>query len=123
MTTYALVSPENIVARFATDIDPSTGTKPGWRWLPVEDTVPVADASQVLEGPIITIDEKRVTRVWSVRDKTAEEIAAEKDQRIERSEPAIVLAVLLDHENRVRALEGKAAVTLAQFKRALRSVA
>lgn len=34
---YALVSPENVIDRVQSDavIDPKTGTKPGWRWLPV----------------------------------------------------------------------------------------
>ena len=37
MTDYALVGPENQIDRVQSDqiIDPATGTKPGWRWLPV----------------------------------------------------------------------------------------
>jgi len=37
MTDYALVSPEGQIDRVQSDrtIDPTTGTKPGWLWLPV----------------------------------------------------------------------------------------
>lgn len=74
MTAYALINPDDEIDRIASDIDPETGTKPGWRWLPVEDTRNSYDAAlQVESGPVITVLANSVTRVWTVRDKTTEE--------------------------------------------------
>jgi hypothetical protein len=125
MTEHALVSSVDVIDRFASNIDPTVQTKPGWRWLPVEETNPPFDpATQVQTGPVVTVEAARVTRVWTMRDKTAPELAAgidaEKESTLDRFD-VLAFKVLFDHENRLRALEGKAAITAAQFRAALKA--
>lgn len=122
MTEYALVDPNNAVNRTATNVDPTVQTRSGWRWLPVEVTNPSFDpTTQVSEGPVITVLADKVTRVWTVRAKTAAELDADKDAVLTAYD-MLSFKVLFNHENRVRTLEGKAAITAAQFKAALKAL-
>lgn len=119
---YALVDDKGNIDRFATNIDPKVATRHPWRWLPAPHAVkPAHDPeTQVVEGPTRTVGAD-VTESWVVRDKTAQELAAGKDTILSRVDVA-ALAVLLNHENRVRALEGKVAITAAQFRTALKAM-
>lgn len=68
----------------------------GWKWLPVEDTDPPYNAqTQVKEGPAVTIQPAKVVRIWTVRDKTAQELDTEKEAEIGslRVIRAVVLAI------------------------------
>lgn len=122
MTEYALVGPGGAIKTTATNVDPTVATRAGWKWLPVEVTSPACDpATQVSEGPVVTVLTDKVTRVWTVRDKTAAELDADKDSVISAFD-VLAFKVLFNHENRVRALEGKAAVTAAQFRTALKAL-
>src|SRR3990172_8728216 len=77
MSTYALVGPDNQIDRVAGDIDPTTGTKPGWRWLVYEEIEAKFDpATQVKEPPGITITAEKVTKTHVVRDMTTRELEA-----------------------------------------------
>lgn len=128
MTLYALVSPTNEISRYASDseVNPQVGTKPGWRWLTVVDTSPSFDpALQVRTGPAFAFTSTTVERTWTVRDKTAGELAADADTRKEQqldAFDALALKALFNHENRVRALESKAPITAAQFRAALKAM-
>ncbi len=52
----------------------------GLRWRPVADTDPPFDgATQKRTGPVVNVKADDVTRVWTVTDKTAQELDAEKD--------------------------------------------
>lgn len=82
MTEYALCGPSGEITVYGTsaNIDPTVQTKPGWRWLPVEVTNPSFNsATQVKEGPVVTVLADKVTRVWTVRAKTAQELADDVD--------------------------------------------
>jgi hypothetical protein len=97
----------------------------GIKWLPAPVVAPPAydAATQVLAGPTVTIGETEVTTSYSVRDKTAQEIAAEADADKEarlNSVDLFVLKTLCDHESRIRVLEGKSAITLAQCRAAIK---
>lgn len=65
---------------------------------------------------------------WAAAAKAqrdADEAAARKAMVVELGDKDVLqplFRVLFAHENRIRALEGKAAVTLAQFKTALRNL-
>ncbi len=79
---YALVGPDDTIDRIASDIDPKTGTKPGWRWLPYEVVGAVCDgATQVREQPSVDVLEGKVVAREKVRDKTAKEIAADEARK------------------------------------------
>jgi hypothetical protein len=120
MAEFALINPHGEIDRTARDIDPTVPTKAGWRWIPVEITRPSTSSTQILEGPVVTILDDKVTRIWSVRERTADELEAIKDRQVDGVNQ-LTVAIGLDHENRIRALEGKPAVTLAQFRAALKA--
>ncbi|MGV8838984.1 MAG: hypothetical protein ACWA6X_01630, partial [Bauldia sp.] len=100
--------------------------------LPVEVTDPPFDpATQVRTGPVLTIEATRVTRVWTVRDKTAEELAAaleaardfgiapmDKEGRFERAFALLFLDELNHHAAKLQQVLTAAAQTtsLADFK-------
>jgi hypothetical protein len=72
---YALVAPDNSIPIFNSSVDPNVATKPGFRWLPVITTDPPCDtATQIKTGPVITVLANSVTRVYTVRAKTQQEL-------------------------------------------------
>lgn len=119
---YALVDQANaILERRDFAATPNDPTGKGWRWLPVVITKPAFDpTTQVQTGPVITVEASRVTAVWTVRNKTAQELDDEKTERVNAVD-FLTFEVAFDHENRIRALEAKAAITRAQFKAALKA--
>lgn len=122
MTTYALVDPMNSVNRVAGDVDPGVRTRPGWRWLEVVSTPPTFDpVTQVREGPTYIVQASQVVEQYVVRDKTAQEIDAEKEQQLPEA-VGVVFRVLLNHENRIRALESRPQITPTQFRDALKAL-
>jgi len=58
---------------------PTLKSEKGIRWLELVVVDPVAGKDQVKEGPTIAISDTKYTRTWTVRDKTADELDAEKD--------------------------------------------
>lgn len=122
MPRYALVNPQDAVDRLATNVDPAVATKTGWRWLPCPDVArpPFDPATEVVEGPAYTVGASAVTEVWTKRPMTAQEIDARKEARLD-AEDRLHFEVHFDLENRVRALEGKAAITRAQYRAALKA--
>ncbi len=101
---------------------PPDMTRKGFAWLPIVITDPAFDSTtQVRTGPVTTVEALRVTRVWTVRAKTAQELDEDKTVRIEGADAALIIAIC-NHENRIRALENKAAITLAQCKSALKAL-
>tara|TARA_R100001244_G_scaffold56847_2_gene48382 strand:- start:844 stop:1233 length:390 start_codon:yes stop_codon:yes gene_type:complete len=49
------------------------------RWLELVVVDPSVGQDQIKEGPVISISDTKYTRTWTVRDKTADELDAEKD--------------------------------------------
>jgi len=79
---YALVSPEGSVDRIVGNIDPTVQTKPGWLWLPVEDT-PGPDYPGKLETASAerVVTDGKVATLWTVaRRPLPEQIQAVKDE-------------------------------------------
>lgn len=120
---YALVDDKGNINRFAVNIDPAVATRAPWRWLPApKGATPAHDvATQVVEGPVITIGAESVTEAYSVRAKTQQELIAEKDAAISRVD-MVALRVAFNHENRIRVLENKAEITMPQFLNALKAL-
>jgi hypothetical protein len=52
------------------------------RWLDLVIVNPVQGADQIKEGPTVHITDTTYTRTWTVRDKTNEELDAEKDDEV-----------------------------------------
>ncbi|HQR39317.1 MAG TPA: hypothetical protein PLF26_13070 [Blastocatellia bacterium] len=125
MALFACVDQANTILKYI-----EQGTQPpdpvgkGWKWLPVVDTNPaITDAAtQVKEGPVITVNPNtNVTRVWTVRSKTAPELDAEKQANVDGID-RVLLEIAFNHENRIRTLAGQGAVTRAQFKAAIKAL-
>lgn len=121
MTIFALVNPKNEVVQRASNIDPSVQTKSGFRWLPVVVTGDddFDGEAQTKSGPVVTVEADRVVESYTVKGLTAEEIDARKVRKVDTF---TTIKVLFNLHNRVRALEGQPAHTLAQFKTALRAI-
>ena len=75
----------------------------------------------VLEGPTYDVRPGVVNEQWSVRSKTAPEVDADKAAKLDAADLALIrtcivlLKLAFNHENRIRALEGKPNVTIQQF--------
>jgi hypothetical protein len=124
-TVFALIRPDNSIDRRDANVDPNVQTRPGWRWLPIVVTDPGAfdPATQVKEGPFTTVEAARVTDVYSVRAKTAAELSADKDSQI-AGIANVLLQIAFKHENDIRTgrLAGQPAITVAQFKAAIKAL-
>ncbi len=102
---------------------PVLANKPQLKFYQVETIKPdFNSATQVRTGPVVEGDHAAEVRryVWTVRDKTAEELDAEKEATINQFD-VLAFKVLFDHENRTRAIESKAPITQAQFRAALKA--
>jgi hypothetical protein len=107
---------------FRSGAPPDPPLKP-FRWLPLEITNPDVEdhATHTKEGPVESVGAKKVTRVWTVRPKTADELDADKEARIPPSD-SIQFKAMLDVENRTLALESKPAVTVDDYRETLKGM-
>lgn len=123
MATFALIDGANAVLKYADYAQqPADPVGKGWKWLPVVDTDPSYDAAtQVKTGPVVTVGASNVTRVWTVRAKTAPELDAEKQAKADGLD-LVILEILFNHENRIRALNSQAAITKLQFRNAIKAL-
>src|SRR3990167_6723542 len=88
---------------------PLTAPKGQKKWYTPATVIdpPVNEKTQVRTGPVYDVDAKTIT--WTVRDKTAQEIAADKDTQAEKvlsefTREALV-DMILDVEKRLSVLE------------------
>ena len=87
MASYVLLnnSDDSIVEEADSSRFRKTGEPPilksekGMRWLELVVVDPDVAIGKTKEGPVITISDTKYTRTWTVRDKTADELDAEKD--------------------------------------------
>jgi hypothetical protein len=126
MPRCALVSPGGTVIRVADNADPSAQTKSGYVWkLCQAGVVPSFDpTAEIITGPTFTVNANDVTEAWGKRNLTAQEISDRKDAAVSSINGggfAPVLKILFNINNRVRVLEGQSALTMAQFKAAIKA--
>ena len=107
---------------FRSGTPPDLPLKP-FRWLPLEITNPDVDdyATHTREGPVTVVEIDKVTKTWTVRPKTADELDADKEARIPPSD-SIQFKAMLDVENRTLALESKPAVTADEYRETLKGM-
>lgn len=120
---YALVNTaDNSVDRLSSNVDPNVQTKAGFQWLPCAIISPPTydPALEKITGPTYTVGASAVTEAWLKVSLTAQEISDTKDAKIS-SIDLLQFQIMFDMENRVRVLEGKAAVTAAQYRAALKA--
>lgn len=128
---FALIGPADSVVKIGTNFDAQAACRAGYRIVPVVDTDPPFDgATQKRIGPVITVFPDKVTRVWTVVNLTAQELAAILDAQQEMALAATVRAndviralgtMLFEVVNDVRVLKGQSTITAAQFKAALKA--
>ena len=109
--------------RFRSGTPPDLPQKP-FRWLPLEVTDPeVPDyETHLKEGqPVTTVENDRVTMVWTVREKTKQELDKEKENKLPPSD-SIQFKTMLDVEHRTLALEKKPNLTVAEYRTALKKL-
>ena len=89
----------------------------------ISDPVLPSSTQKVVQGS----DVEQSIGVWSetleLVNKTAEELAADKEEETNRIISSLDRAQFLiafNHENRIRALEGKTAITQQQFRNAIK---
>lgn len=122
MPTYVLIKSGNIIETRDYPTQPADIPHKQIVWLPLEVTKPNFDsATQVRTGPVDTILPDKVTRVWTVRAKTAAELDADKVLQVDGLDAAL-LKVAFNHENRIRTLEARAQITFAQFNDAVKAL-
>ena len=118
MAEYALVGPADEIKTFSRVVKPDAGTKPGWRWLPVERSDdPYDPATEVPEAEVVTVARGKVTITRPARDKTPAELQAETDAEFDLILSNGIAAILRDLDNRLRALEGREALSADAFRR------
>lgn len=122
-TRYALVSEADQIVAMKEDVDLTATVRLGLRWLPCPYVAhPQFDAgTHALTGPTYSVTLTEVIEALGTVAKTAEQISTEKEVTVSSIMPAL-LKVLLNHENRIRALAGQGAVTMDQFKNALKAL-
>ncbi len=129
MARFATVDSNNGIVGFTEGqqtYNPAKGdvTHPApWRSLscPVVAVPSFDPATQAIVGPTYTVNASDVTEAYSVRSLTTNELQAIKDNAVSAMD-VVALTALFNHENRIRALEGKAAVTKAQFITAIKGL-
>lgn len=119
-------APTVIVERRMIDVATIPEHKAAW-WKPVEVEGDTAfdPATHKKTGPVTTIESNRVVDTYSIVALTAQEISDAKDTAVGGLNgslyPALAKA-LLNHENRIRALEAKGAITMSQFKAGVKAL-
>lgn len=118
-TSYALISPDNILTREDFDIDITVAVKPGWKWLPIEVEThgPYNPELQFVEGPLYDIQSDRIVKYWNIHDKTQDIIQGDKTMKIENL-GSVLLTILLDQHNRLNNTN----LSLSEYKTYLRDL-
>lgn len=89
------------------------------KWLPVEDTMPSYDpVKEVIEGPVVTVYPDKVTRVWTARPKTQEEITSEVDERVSGIDE-VQFALMEDLYTRLGVLGGATPTSFRDYAKGL----
>lgn len=124
MTLYCKIVGGAVVAREQKDSpEIATGQDGNPVWRPfVANAAPSYDPT-THHPPVRSevIEATQVVETWADPVAfTEQDISAQKDLQLNAVQ-VVALKVFLDHENRIRAIEGKQSVTLDQFKTALKA--
>lgn len=119
---FAFISPENEVLRIEDNIDPGVATKPGFRWLPVIDVPrPSYNPDLQIAKQITILNESDVTRDWTIRDKTPEEIEGDKINKINTIDP-VIFKIFYYTQNQIREVNSLAPLTEQEYKDLLKDI-
>lgn len=115
---YALINPDNeYVTNHDFGNDEIPNTKPGWKWIPIDaDPRPAYNPETQVAEEHQVLEETRVYRYWTIRDKEPYEIDADKIQKINAVQP-LILSALLDLYN-----QNNTPITMEEYKQHLKSI-
>lgn len=123
MTRFAIYDDGVFVKDMVLDEKPVLIGKPFRKFYTVSIVDPAFNpTTQVRSGPDVVKDDiaETETRTFTVRAKTAQELDADKELKLDQVD-MLNFEVNFDQENRIRALEGKAAITKLQYRNALKA--
>lgn len=120
--TYVLVDPNDEIIKEETDIGDDVGTKPGYRWLPLENNgVPSYDPkTQYPQGPVYLVGEDLVVKTWTILNKTAQQIDQDKAMVVD-SQHHVLLLALYELDKSIKILNGVEPLTFEQYKSSLKN--
>ena len=107
---------------FRTGTPPDLPQKP-FRWLPIEVTNPdlLDHETHMKDGPLISVKDDSVTKVWTIRPRTAQELDDVLEGKLPLND-SIEFKAMLDMENRTLALEKKPKLTAAKYRASLKAL-
>ena len=114
---YGLVDPNNNVVKIELDIKP-VDTKPGWRWMKIQQR-PKPKFNKItheLCEPTYDIDRDTLYQVWSIKSRSLEEIEQIKDDIIDDINPAVLMVLFSLYK------EKSPNLTIETFKKKLKSI-
>ena len=108
--------------KFRSGTTPDLPQKP-FRWLPIKVTNPdlLDHETHMKDGPLISVKDDRVVKVWTIRPRTAQELDDVKESHIPRTD-SIQFKTMLDIENRTRIVEKKPSVTALEYRASLKEM-
>jgi hypothetical protein len=113
----AIIKPDGTIRNITGGYRIGGRVRPGYKVLPCPHVPkPTFDkTTHYLTGPDYTITETEVTESWNVVAYTPEELDTIKTNEVERKD-RVFLRLLFNQENRLRVLEGKPELALAEYK-------
>lgn len=123
MPRYALVKSGSFVENRTYPTKPDDIPHKGIQWLPCDPVSPPSfdPDTELVSGPTYTVNGSVVTESYTKRALTVQELDALKDAKVSAIDK-VQLKIAFNHENRIRALEGKAAITQQQFLAAIKTL-
>jgi hypothetical protein len=130
MPRFALIKKNALVEVREYAAQPPDIEHKGVKWLPfVEEYPDIQAATQKLEAKTTTIEAERVYKTAAVYTFTAAELLAAAESKtyskigeLQSGANSAIFKTLFAQENRILALEGKAEISVEEFKTALRSL-
>lgn len=129
MARFALINTtDNSIIEFrdyATKPNDPAGKPRKWLSCPLVAPPAFDPATERVTGPTYTVGASEVTEAWTKVALTAQEISDAKDAAVNSINGGlypVLFRAMFNLNNRVRALEGQAALTQAQFKAVLKAL-
>ena len=122
MARFALIIDNALVKLQDWPTNPDDIARKNVKFLPCDQVAPPSfdPNTETVEGPTYNIGATAVTETWTKRALTSQELSVLKDGKIS-SIDSLHFQIAFDIENRVRTLEGKATITMVQYRSALKA--
>jgi hypothetical protein len=94
------------------------------KWLPVEVVGDDSFDSDTHKktGPVTTVEATRVVDTFSIVPLSSQELDDRKESKVDRTDPRLLLKMLLVMHNEIRVLKGLVPNTMRQFKNEMKAL-